>query len=49
MKNVLKKGLVILGIYAIFTAYLLFACDRIERLDKNDNTEKVNVSLKFSD
>ena len=49
MMNVLKKGLVILGIYSIFTVYLLFACDRIERLDNNDDLEKVNVSLKFSD
>ena len=49
MMNVLKKGLVILGIYSIFTAYLLFASDRIERLDENDELEKVNVSLKFSD
>lgn len=48
MKNIFKKGLIILGVYAIFTAYLLFACDRIERLDEND-TEKVNVSLKFSE
>ena len=49
MKNIFMKGLVILGIYGIFTAYLLFACDRIERLDNNDDTEKVNVSLKFSE
>lgn len=49
MKNILKKGLVILGIYGIFTAYLLFACDRIERLDNKDDSEKVNVSLKFSE
>ena len=49
MKNIFMKGLVILGIYGIFTAYLLFASDRIERLDNNDDTEKVNVSLKFSE
>ena len=49
MKSILKKGLIIVGIYAIFTAYLFMASDRIERLDKNDSTEKVNVSLKFSE
>jgi len=49
MKKIIKKGIIIIGIYAIFTAYLLMASDRIERLDKNDNTETVNVSLKFSE
>ena len=49
MMNIIKKGLVILGIYGIFTAYLLFASNRIERLDNNDTEEKVNVSLKFSE
>ena len=41
MMNIVKKGLVILGI--------LFASNRIERLDNNDDTEIVNVSLKFSE
>ena len=49
MKNIIKKGIIIVGIYAIFAAYLLMASDRIERLDKNDDLEKVNVSLKFSE
>lgn len=49
MKNILKKGLIIAGIYAIFTAYLFMASDRIERLEENDSTEKVNVSIKFSE
>ena len=49
MKNIIKKGLIILGIYGVFTVYLLFACNRIERLDMKDDYEKVNVSLKFSD
>ena len=50
MINIVKKGLVILSIYSIFAIYLLFACDRIERLDNNEELgEKVNVSLKFSD
>lgn len=49
MKKIIKKGIVIAGIYLVFTAYILMASNRIERLDKNDSTEKVNVSLKFSD
>lgn len=49
MKKIIKKGIIIIGIYAIFTAYLLMASDRIERLEKNDSSELVNVSLKFSE
>ena len=49
MKNVLKKGLIIVGIYAIFSAYLFLASNRIERLDNNDDTEKVNVTIKYSE
>ena len=49
MKKMLKRGLIIIGIYAIFTAYLFLASNRIERLDNNDNTEKVNVTIKYSE
>ena len=49
MMNIIKKGIIIVGIYTVFAAYILMASDRIERLDKNDNLEKVNVSLKFSE
>ena len=49
MKNVLRKGLIIVSIYAIFTAYLFVASNRIERLDNNDDTEKVNVTIKYSE
>ena len=49
MKKIIKKGIIIVGIYAIFAAYILMASNRIERLDKNDDLEKVNVSLKFSE
>lgn len=49
MKNIIKKGIIIVGIYLLFAAYILMAADRIERLDKNDDTEKVNISLKFSE
>ena len=49
MKKIIKKGIIVVGIYLIFATYILMASDRIERLDKNDGTEKVNVSLKFSE
>ncbi|MBQ9019222.1 MAG: hypothetical protein IJ097_02785 [Bacilli bacterium] len=48
MKKIIKKGIIIVGIYAIFAAYLFMASDRIERLEQ-DETEKVNVSIKFSE
>ena len=49
MKNIIKKGIIIVGIYLVFAAYILMASNRIERLDKNDSIEKVNVSLNFSE
>jgi len=49
MKKLLKKGLIIVSIYGLFTAYLFFASNRIERLDTNDDTEKVNVTIKYSE
>ena len=49
MKKIIKKGIIIVGIYLLFAAYILMASNRIERLDKNDDLEKVNVSLKFSE
>ena len=49
MKKILKKGLIIIGVYAIFTTYLFFASNRIERLDNNDDTEKVNVRINYSE
>lgn len=49
MKNIIKKGIIIIGIYLVFAAYILMASNRIERLDKDDSTEMVNVSLKFSE
>ncbi len=48
MKNIIKKGIIVVGIYTIFTAYLFMASDRIERLEQDDE-EKVNVSIKFSE
>lgn len=49
MKNIIKKGIIIAGIYLVFGAYLFMASNRIERLDESDSTEKVNVSIKFSE
>ena len=49
MKNIIKKGIIVVGIYLIFTAYILMASDRIERLDRKDSNELINVSLKFSE
>ncbi len=48
MKNIIKKGIIVLGIYFVFTAYLFMASDRIERLEQDD-IEKVNVAIKFSE
>lgn len=48
MKDVVKKGLIIVGIYLLFIAYILFACDRIEKLDDQSDTKNVAVSLNFS-
>ena len=49
MKNVLKKGLVLLVIYGVFTAYLFLASERIERLEREDDTEPVNVSIIYGE
>ena len=39
MKNVLKKGFVLLGIYLAFTAYLFLASERMENLENNEQIE----------
>lgn len=50
MKKIIEKGMAILTIYLIFTAYLFFACDRIERLEEEDETvEKVNVTILYGE
>lgn len=38
MKNIIMKGLVLLTIYSIFTAFLFFACERFERLENDEKT-----------
>ena len=43
MKKIIKKGIIIVGIYLLFAAYILMASNRIERLDKDENLEKVNA------
>ena len=49
MKRLLKKGFVLLVIYGVFTAYLFLASERIERLDREDESEKVNVSIIYGE
>ncbi len=49
MINVLKKGIILLGVYSAFTAYLFLASERIENLDHKDREEIVNVSLNYGD
>ena len=47
MKDVIKKGLIIVGIYLLFIAYIMFACNRMEKLDNQSDTKNVAVSLNF--
>ena len=50
MKKMIEKGMVILTIYLIFTVYLFFACNRIERLEETDESiEKVNVNILYGE
>ena len=49
MKEFLKKGLILLAVYGVFTAYLFLASERIERLDREDDSEKVNVSIIYGE
>jgi len=45
MKNILRKGLVIVGVYVLFVGFLLMASKRIQRLEENTNNEKSGVAL----
>lgn len=47
MKKLIEKGLFLFGIYMIFTAYLFFASDRIEKLENTEDVEYVNVTIKY--
>lgn len=49
MKDFLKKGLVFLVILAVFTTYLFLVSERIERLEHEDESEIVNVSILYGD
>ena len=49
MKNILKKGLVLVLVYSIFVAYLLFAMKRVEQLEYHEETERVNVVIHYSE
>ena len=48
MSERLRTGLVIVGIYAVFFLYLMFASYRVERLDNesiNSNTNNTSVQV----
>ena len=51
MKEILMKGIIIVGMYILFAIYLLFASYRIERLEHEDEYEyeKVNVTIRYSE
>lgn len=49
MKGMIQKGIIILGIYSIFTAYLFLASNRFEELEKEEKEEFVNVSLNYGE
>ncbi len=44
MKNVLKKGFVLLGLYLAFTAFLFLASERMENLENNEQIETAVLS-----
>ena len=45
MSERLKTGLIILGIYAVFFLYLLFASYRVEKLDNDSFEDTVNSAV----
>ena len=47
MKKLIEKGLFLFGIYMIFTAYLFFASNRIEKLENTEDVEYVNVTINY--
>ena len=49
MRKICMKGLIILLVYCLFGTYLLLVSERIERLEKQDELEKVNVSINYSE
>ena len=48
MKNLLKKGLVIVSIYMVFTMFLFMASYRIDRLESSYEQDN-NVTTKISE
>ena len=48
MTNILKKGIIILGIYLIFVLYLFYASKRIEILDKTQKENTIPVAVNIS-
>ena len=49
MMNVLKKGVLFLVLYGIFTTYLFLASNRMEYLDNRDDEKILNVSINYGE
>ncbi len=49
MREICKKGFIIGIIYLLFAVYLLFVSNRIERLEKQEQLESVNVTINYSE
>lgn len=49
MKNLFKKGIIILGVYVIFTLYLFAVSERIERLDNGNKIENTGVAINIGE
>lgn len=48
MRQILVKGLVILGLYLLFTMYLILYSERIEKLNKIERENSI-VSFNYSE
>lgn len=49
MKEILKKSVIILGVYIIFILYLYVAIERIERLENGSQEKKSEVEINISE
>lgn len=49
MKDLLKKSMIILGVYVVFMIYLFAASERIERLENDNNLENTGVMINIGD
>ena len=49
IKDYIRTGLIIVFIYLLFIAYLLFVSDRFEKLDNRSSIDVIQYSLKIGD